>query len=109
MERRRTRYPGIYEYTARGGRRRFQVVYRPGRGVDAPQRAASFDTLKEARDHQISRGHTVRETRRKATSRWPCALVRRDTGASWKPQVSFDVCMTPASTTRPSRITSASF
>lgn len=61
MERRRTRYPGIYEYTARGGRRRFQVVYRVGRGAHAPQWAASFDTLKEARDHQISQGHRVRE------------------------------------------------
>ena len=61
MERRRTRYPGIYEYSARGGRRRYQVVYRTGRTVDAPQRAASFDTLKDARNYQISQSHRVRE------------------------------------------------
>jgi len=61
VERRRTRYPGIYEYTARGGRRRYQVVFRTGRAVDAPQRAASFDTLKDARDYQISQSHRVRE------------------------------------------------
>ncbi len=61
MERKRTRYPGIYEYTARAGRRRYQVVFRTGRTVHAPQRAASFDTLKDARDYQISQSHRVRE------------------------------------------------
>jgi hypothetical protein len=61
VERRRTRYPGIYEYTARGGRRRYQVVFRTSRTVDATQRAASFDTLRDARDYQISQNHSVRE------------------------------------------------
>ena len=61
MERRRTGYPGIYEYTVRGGRRRYRVVFRTAWAVDAPQRAASFDTLKDARDYQISQSHRVRE------------------------------------------------
>ena len=59
---RRTSYPGIYEYAARGGRRRYQVVFRTGGAIDAsPQRAASFDTLKDTRDYQISQSHRVRE------------------------------------------------
>lgn len=61
VEWRRTRYPDIYEYTARGGRRRYQVVFGTGRAADAQQRAASFDTLKDARDYQISQSHRVRE------------------------------------------------
>jgi hypothetical protein len=48
-ERRRTRYPRIYEHTARSGRRRYQVVFRTSRTVDATQRAASLDTLRDAR------------------------------------------------------------
>jgi hypothetical protein len=55
-ERRRIRYPRIYEHTARSGRRRYQVVFRTSRTVDATQRAASLDTPRDARDYGRDRG-----------------------------------------------------
>jgi integrase len=61
MERAKTRYPSIYEYPGRHGKSRYQVVYREGRGPGARQRARSFSTMTQARDFQISTGHSLRE------------------------------------------------